>query len=304
VLQLWRVMHAGAHNFMRNLWLSTAATAVMTITITIVLLSFISNSALTNTIRGVTDKIDISVYLSDTITAEQLATLRAKLESDPNVTSITYVSKAEALANWRKQHAGDQQLLNAASEADNPLPASFQVKAKDPRELDSLTTLTNQPDVKPLLDPKTPISYSGNNKTTIDKIVRFSNFFKTAGLIVSLIFVIVSTLIIFNTIRMAIFTRRDEIEIMKLVGATKWFVRGPFLFEAAFYGILAAIMATVLAYVMLFAGGPKIKGYVDLSAALNLFETYPVIVLLGAMLVGVLIGMFSSLMAMGRYLKL
>lgn len=304
LLQLWRVIHAGGRNFMRNLWLSTAATAVMTITLTIVLLSFISNSALTNTIKNVTDKIDVSVYLSDTITPAQLDQLRSELAANPDVAGLTYISKLDALNQWRQEHANDPTLLQATNEADNPLPASFAIKAKDPKHLDSLSALVQQPDIVPLLDAKTPFSYTGKNKSTIDRIMSFSSFFKTSGLVVSAIFVIISTLIIFNTIRMAIFTRRDEIEIMKLVGATKWFVRGPFLFEAVLYGIVAAMIGAALSYALLFTGGPRIKGYIDLGAAIHLFQSYPGLVVGGAMAIGVCIGIFSSLLAMGRYLKL
>jgi cell division transport system permease protein len=304
MITLWRIFRTGIRNFFRNLWLSTAATAVMTITLTIVLLSFISNSALTSTIKNVTDKIDISIYLSDNITADQINNLQNRLRQNPDVASVRYVSKTDALAEWRKQHANDQKLLQATSETDNPLPASFAVRAKDPKKLDSITSFVTEPGVAKLLDTKEPISYSGKNKTTIDRIVSFSSFFKKSGLIISAIFVTVSILIIFNTIRMAIFTRKDEIEIMKLVGATKWFIRGPFLFEAAFYGIIAALIGAALSYMLLFAGGPRIQGYIDLGAAIGFFQHSPVLVIGAAMSVGILIGVTSSLLALGRYLKL
>ena len=304
MLQFWRIIQAGGRNFMRNLWLSTAATAVMTVTLTIVVISFISNSALTSTIKGVTDKIDISIYLADTTTKDQTDSFKARLEKDDNVQSVTYKSKAEALADYRKQNAGDTKLLQAINEADNPLPASLQVKTKDPKKLDSITAIVNQSENKALLDPSSPPSYSGDRKATIDKIVRFSNFFKTTGLIMSVIFVIISTLIIFNTIRMAIFTRKDEIEIMKLVGATKWFIRGPFLFEAALYGIIAAFIAAALAYALLLGGGPKLGSYIDVQGTINFFRSYPVVIILAEMIIGVVIGIFSSLLALTRYLKL
>ncbi|HSX01688.1 MAG TPA: permease-like cell division protein FtsX [Candidatus Saccharimonadia bacterium] len=304
MLQFWRIIQAGSRNFLRNMWLSTAATAVMTVTLTIVVISFISNSALTSTIKGVTDKIDVSIFLSDSVTPQQRDAFKAKLESDSNVTSVSYKSKADALADYRRQNAGDQKLLEAISETDNPLPASFQIKTRDPNKLDSVTAIVNQPDNKALLDPTSPPTYSGNRKTTIDRIVRFSNFFKTTGLVLSIIFVIISTLIIFNTIRMAIFTRRDEIEIMKLVGATKWFIRGPFLFEAALYGIIAALIAAALSFTLLLGGGPKLGSYIDVQSTIAFFRSYPVLIVLGEMIIGIIIGTFSSLMAMSRYLKL
>jgi cell division transport system permease protein len=103
---------------------------------------------------------------------------------------------------------------------------------------------------------------------------------------------------------MAIFTRRDEIEIMKLIGATKWYIRGPFLFEAALYGIIAAVIATALSYTLLLGGGPKLASYIDVASTIHFFQNYPVLVVLGEVIIGVLIGMFSSLLAMSRYLKL
>jgi cell division transport system permease protein len=302
MLQFWRILHAGGRNFMRNLWLSTAATAVMTVTLTIVVISFISNSALTSTIKGVTDKIDISIYLRDDITPSQLQAFKADLASDTNVASISYKSKTDALAEYRKQNASDAKLLQAISETDNPLPASLQIKAKDPKKLSGIATIVAKPDNKALQSD--PPSYSGDRKATIDKIVRFSNFFKTTGLVASIIFVVISTLIIFNTIRMAIFTRRDEIEIMKLVGATKWFIRGPFLFEAALYGIIAAAIASTLAYLLLLGGGPKLGSYIDVQSTITFFQHYPLLVIAVEVFIGICIGAFSSLLAMSRYLKL
>ncbi len=304
MLQLLRVFRTGSQNFIRNMWLSTAATAVMTVTLTIVIISFISNQALTSTIKGVTDKIDVSIYLADSTTPDQMNAFRARLGQDENVQSVTYKSKADALADYRKQHASDPKLLQAISETDNPLPASLQVKTKDPKKLNSITAVVNQPQNKVLLDPTSAPSYSGTRKDTIDRIVRFSNFFRTTGLIMSIVFIIISTLIIFNTIRMAIFTRRDEIEIMKLVGATKWFIRGPFLVEAALYGIIAAFIAAALAYTLLLGGAPKLAAYIDVKSTIDFFRSYPILVVLGEMVIGVFIGVFSSLLAMTRYLKL
>jgi cell division transport system permease protein len=304
MLQFFRILQAGSRNFMRNLWLSTAATAVMTVTLAIVLFSFVSNTALTSTIKNVTDKIDVSIFLQDAVTPDQVDTLKAKLSADPNVQSISYTSKTDALNQYRKQHAGDTKLLEAISETDNPLPASIQIKAKDPKKLDSIIAIVNQPANKDLLDPTAPPTYSGDRKTTIDRIVRFSNFFTTTGLVLSLVFLVISTLIIFNTIRMAIFTRRDEIEIMKLVGATKWFIRGPFLFEAALYGIIAAVIASILTYAALLGGGPKLGSYINVQGIIDLFSHYPLLVIGAEMLIGIFIGILSSLLAMSRYLKL
>ena len=301
MVTLGRVVKAGLRNFMRNAWLSTAATAVMTVTLTILLSSFIANNALNATIKGIVKKIDVSIYIKDGTTEQQAQSIQQRLEKAENVASVKYVSKKEALERYREQNKNNQKLLEAVTEEDNPLPASMEVKAKDPKNLQPITDAVNSKEVKPYVSE---FSYEGDRKATIDKIIRASNFIKTAGLVASLIFTIISVLIIFNTIRMAIFTRREEIEIMKLVGATGWFIRGPFLFEAALYGIIAAGLAVAMCYSLLLAGGPKLSTYIDVDAIINLFKDKPLLIVGSELLIGVIIGSVSSLLAMARYLKL
>lgn len=299
-----RIVRTGAHNFMRNAWLSTAATAVMTVTLTLVAVSYIANVALTSTIKNVVQKIDVSVYLKDADTPDQINALKAKLQQQENVEAVKFVSKSDALAEYRKQNASNPKLLEAVTEADNPLPASFQIKAKDPNKLDPITNVVNQPDVKPLLADRDAVSYSGDRKATIDKIIHTSNFFKLTGVVASIIFIIISTLIIFNTIRMAIFTRRDEIEIMKLVGATNSFIRGPFIVEAAMYGVIAAVLSMAFVYLVVLSSAPKIGDYVDIGTVVGYMQHYVILVGLAELLIGVGIGVLSSLVALKRYLKL
>jgi len=304
MIQLVRIMKTGFRNFFRNLWLSTAATAVMTITLTIILFSYVATTALTSTIAQVVEKIDVSVYLKDEVTPAQASNMKAKLEATPNVESVKYLTKKDALVIYREQNKNNKELLAAVTEADNPLPQSLAIKAKDANKIDPVIAVVNQPQFKAYLQEKDPISYTGERKKTIDRIVGATNFIKRAGLLASGLFVVISTLIIFNTIRMAIFTRREEIEIMQLVGATNWFIRGPFVFEAALYGIIATFVAVALCYSMVLGVGPKISGYVDTQAIINVFKGSPLLIVGTELLIGVAIGAISSLLAMGRYMKL
>jgi cell division transport system permease protein len=278
----------------------------MTITLTIIVISFISNSALTQTIKGVTNKIDISIYLNQSVTPDQVAQLKRALEANPYVQAVNYKDKDQVVADYRRAHANDPTLIEGLNITGNPLDPEMHVTARDPKKFDDIVAIVNQPTYKSMLDPdpKAAPSYSGNNKATIDRIVRVSNFFKTAELMASVLFVVISILIIFNTIRMAIFTRREEIEIMKLVGATKWFIRGPFVFEAALYGIVAAMIAVLLSYLLLLGGGPKLAAYINVNSTIDFFRSYPALIILGELLIGIMIGAFSSLLAMSRYLKL
>lgn len=304
MLQLLRIAQAGGRNFMRNAWLSTAATAVMTVTLTIVLISFMSNTALTSTIKGLTDKITLSVYLKDGLSQQQHDLVKQRLLDTGNVQEVKFISKDEALARYKEKNKNNPLQLQAIEITGNTLPPSYEVRLKDRNHLDDVLKVTGQQSVRQLLDDKTPASLSGSRKDAVDNIIRGSNFVIQLGLFASAIFVVISTLIIFNTIRMAIFTRRDEIEIMKLVGATKWFIRGPFLIESALYGVIAAFIATSLAYILLLGFGPKLGSYIDVQSTIDLFRSYPFLIIFGEMILGIIIGMFSSLLAMGRYLKL
>jgi cell division transport system permease protein len=301
MVTLWRIMVAGARNFLRNAWLSTAATAVMTVTLVLVLVSFVASRALSGTIRTVEDRVHVSIYLKDSTTPELSKELQKKLETHENVRSIRYVSKSDALAAYREQYKGNPKLLEAVTETDNPLPASLEVKAKDLRQLDPIVELVrNSEDDRLVLE----YSYQAERKNTIDKVIRASNFIKTAGLVASGLFVVISILIIFNTIRMAIFTRKNEIEIMKLVGATNSFIRGPFLFEAALYGMIAAVIAVLIGYGLVVGGGPRLPSDIQIAPTIELFKNQPALILAGELVIGICIGVLSSLLAMVRYLKL
>lgn len=303
-ISLKRIAQVGARNLFRNAWLSTAATVVMTVTLTVIILSFVASLTLGDTINGLVNKIDVSVYLADKTTEKQAQQLAEQLKGVENVKSVQYIDKAEALRRFREQNKDDPKILSGISEDENPLPRSFAIEVIDQQKLDPITAFVEKPEVKVLLDKDKPTSYEGERKQTIDRIVRGSNFIRTFGAIASVIFVVISTLIIFNTIRMAIFTRKEEIEIMRLVGATNWFIRGPFLFEAALYGMIAAIVATLVAYSVVTAPNVLLAKYFDMTRVNELFRSSPHLILLAELGMGAVIGMGSSLLAMSRYLKL
>ena len=137
MLQLWRIIVGGTRNFVRNAWLSTAATAVMTVTLTLIMMSFISNLALTATIKGVTDKIDVSIFLKNDLTQTQINGIEANLKKSSNVESLTYVSPQQAVLNYKELNKNNPQLIAALDQAGNASPSSIQIKAKDPKNPDT-----------------------------------------------------------------------------------------------------------------------------------------------------------------------
>lgn len=303
-ITLWRIAQAGVRNFLRNAWLSTAATAVMTVTLAIMLVSFLSNYVLSSNIAQVVSKIDISLFLDDKATVEQTTNLQKRLQDMENVESVRYVSKAEAFKEFKNSQKGDKRVFEIFSETDNPLPASLQIKVKDKsaEKLEEIARLAAEPDIKPLI-VKSPDEE--DRKKVIERIVRVANMLRTTGLVASIIFTIISVLIIFNTIRMAIFTRRDEIEIMKLVGATNWFIRGPFIFEAVMYGVIGSVIALTLAFAVIVGGVSRVTVTdINVGSTVEFFKDNAGMIWLYGVAIGIGIGISSSMLAMKRYLKL
>ncbi len=303
LITLSRIIKAGLQNFFRNLTLGVAAMAVMVITLTIVLFSFIVNQTFSNTVTTITDKIDISVYLVDDITAEQREQLLNDLKNSNNVKSIEYISKDKALEIYKEQNRDNVDLLVAISQTDNPLPASIQIKPIDPNQIESIRQFLEQPDIKKLQSEET--SYSGDRKDAIDKITQATKFFREAGFVGVIIFMLVSMLIIFNTIKMAIFNRREELTIMRLLGASTFYIRGPFIVETMIYGIVSGILSVFFVGVM-FESAKTIEAasnILDIPYANGVFKNNFWLILIAQISIGVFIGAVSSYIATRRYLK-
>lgn len=305
MITLSRIIKTGLVNFVRNAWLAVAAMAVMTVTLTIVLFSLITNATFANTIAQITDKIDISVYLQDDISASDRDAFIKGIKALPNAKSVTYLSKDQALENYQKQNAGNQQLLSAISATDNPLPATIQIKPRDLNKIQDIKDYLSQP-ANLKLQSDDP-SYSGDRKAAIDKITHATNILRQAGIFAVLLFAVISVLIIFNTIQMAIFNRRDELTIMRLLGASTWFIRGPFVVENIVYGIFSAIVSVLIIKVLFMLASSALQasslGLLDINYASEYFSQHVWILLTIQLCVGILIGAASSVVATRRYLK-
>lgn len=301
-----RIVKAGFVSFLRNATLAIAAMAVMVVTLTIVLFSLIANATFGNTIQQITDKIDVSVFLKDEVTEAQSEKLVAELKALPNVERVEYLDKEAALKAYAAQNAGNQSLLTAASISGNPIPATIRVKPRDLNKIEEIRAYLTKPANQALQTDRSP-SYSGERKKAIDNITHATNIMQRIGVIAVIVFSIISALIIFNTIQMAIFNRRDEITIERLLGAGTWFIRGPFVVESIIYGILSAIISMLFIHSVFVAASSALQasslGLLDINFAQQYFNQHFVPLLLLQILVGVLIGAASSVIATRRYLK-
>ena len=300
-----RILRTGTVNFVRNAWLAIAAMASMIITLTIILFSVIANATFSNTIDQIEDKINISIYLKDSVTEKQVQELVTGFKKLDNVESVVYLTKAQALEAYMKQNQGNEQLLSAINETDNPLPATIQVKPRDLAKLDEIRAFAERDDNKALQSD--PMSDSGDTREAINNITKATHILSRVGVIAVGLFAVISVLIIFNTIRMTIFNRRDELQIMRLLGASTSYIRGPFVVETVIYGVVSAGVSILFINAAFATASASLQatslGLLDISYSQEFFSKYYWQLLFMQLTLGILIGAVSSLIATRRYLK-
>ncbi|MCB9819780.1 FtsX-like permease family protein [Candidatus Nomurabacteria bacterium] len=301
-----RMVRYGVNNFSRNLWLTIAATAVMTITLLIVFMTLAARDTLVSTVDQIKQKVDMSIYVKTDVSEEAVNKMRDDLKKLSSVTEVKYISPQEARKEFAAKRGGDSGTLNALNEATNQFPGALRINLVDINDTSQLDNFakTNQTYLENR-DPDRPASFEGPRRTAIKTIGTWVDFAEKAGVSASAVFVIISSLIVFNTIRMAIFNRKEEIQMMKLIGAEKSFIRGPFIVEAVMYGFIAALLATGIGVAaLIFAKDPLLRYEVAIQPTIDSAITYIGFILLAMIAMGAIIGIVSSLLATRRYLKL
>jgi cell division transport system permease protein len=297
---LSRIFHFGLKNFSRNGWLSTATVAILTLALivfgSLILFSVITQAAASS----IQDKIDISVYFKTNTSEDQILSIEQSLQGLPEVDNVAYISRDQALALFQQAHAADPTISEAINELNsNPLEASLSVKAKDPNQYATIANYLASPDLAQYIDS---VSYT-QNQNVIERLAKIINLLDRGGWAATLILVIIASLVMFNTIRMSIYASREEIGIMRVVGASNSLVRGPFVVDGMLCGLIAAFASMILITPALYFASPYLN---YLIPGLNLFQyfySHIAQLLLYEVLFGVLVAGFSSFFAVRRYLK-
>ncbi|MFZ1522761.1 MAG: permease-like cell division protein FtsX, partial [Candidatus Saccharimonadales bacterium] len=226
-----RILVSGSKNFLRNAWLSSAAILVMTITLVMVSFTAIAFQASNLTIKKVAEKIDITLFVKDSVTDADAKRVSEQIKQIEGVTSVEYLDK-QTVYNQQVEDAKarkDQIKLSGYELSGiDGVYSTIKVKTDDPKNLTPIKDQLGKKEYADILD-QTNSESSAKQNETINNVTRIASFMRKFGLIISLIFVVISVILIFNTIRMTIFNRKDEIEIMRLIGASVWYIRGPFL---------------------------------------------------------------------------
>lgn len=299
---LSRVIRSGFVSFYRNGWLSVAATGI--VTFALVLISIFAMLLLlgNDVVKSIQNKIDVEVYFKDEAKTQDILTIKEQLEKMENTQSVRYISKQEALEIFKGRSEKSRKLAEEAiNEENNPLPPSLQIKAKDTNRLDAFNPVLESDFARPLIAERS----DKENRAIIQNLQRIVSFIRSVGLFISLVVLTFSILVVFNTIRITIFSRREEIEIMRLVGASNWYIRGPFVMEGIFYGVIATVIALAVVYLLVVAFGPALSSYLkDINEDVpRYFRDNLAIILLIQLATGVIVGVVSSMIAIRRHLK-
>lgn len=305
LLQSTRAFRFALQNFRRNLWLS-----IMTIIIVAVAVFSVSLVAAVNVLghralATVEQRVDVTLELVPDIADADITAFIERLQAQPLVASVVYQSKLDALEMFKKNHASDPNIQNLLAElTENPLPASVTLKAKSIANYDSILAFVDlDENAKLVADSKRDFK---DSQLVIEKLTTITNRVRDIGLLVSSIFAFLSLIVVFNTIRIAIYTHREEIGIMRLVGASNAFIRAPFIIESVLYSILGAGIAITVIVLIWQGAAPSLHAFFFKDTTVNLgsvlYQNLWTIVgwqFLGALLLSTL----SSTIATRRYLK-
>ena len=301
---LKRVGRYGLIGFIRNGFVSLAAVLIMTITLFTIATLVISGAALTSVLQQLTDNVDVTVYFTTSATSDQIQQLQKSIEALPEVASVKYQSREEALAAFQDRHKNDQLTMQALDELGaNPLGASLEVRAKDTSRYETIAHYVEAQqgsgtDVGNAIDT---VNFS-QNKTAIDRLTGIINASRALGAGIALVLGFASLLISFNTIRLAIYTARDEIGVMNIVGASNWFVRGPFMVAGVLYGVISGLVVLILLYPISLYLGPGSERFFGSFNVFSYFVTAFPLLFLVVMGTGIALGALSSYLAVHRYL--
>lgn len=280
--------------------MSTATVAIMALAslvfLGLIVFGFIADQAASS----IQDKIDISVYFKKSTAEDQVLNIKSSLETLSEVKSVEYVSKDRALEIFKEKHKDEATISQGINELDaNPLEASLNVKAKRPDQYVTIANYLNLPNLVPYIEE---VNYA-KNQVVIDRLTGIVNNVKRGGLILTILLGCIAGLVVFNTIRLAIYSNREEIGIMRLVGASNALVRGPSVVEGVLSGILAAALSLIVAAPIVYFLSPHLKVFIPGLDVFRYFYTNLFVLFLYQVVFSVGIGTLSSFVAVRRYLK-
>lgn len=299
-----RIVRSGAVGFWRNAFVSLASVFVMTIALFVIGGIMMVDQLLGASLSQIESKVDINVYFTVEASDADMQSLKSRLEALPEVAEVAYTSRDDALAEFRTRHQGDELTIQALEElGENPLGASLSIRANNTGQYEGIARFLDEQ--KASESPQAPVIDRVNfvkNRDAIDKLTSIINVVEHASIITMIVLVVAAIAITFNTIRLAIYTTREEIAVMRLVGASNTFIRGPFMLQGIMYGAIAGMIALIIMYPILYWLGPGTQTFFQFNIFSYFLGNFGFIflVIVGS---GIGLGLISSALAVTRYLR-
>lgn len=300
-ISLKRIIKSGLKGFIRNISLNFATLFIMVLVLFVITLLLLINPVSKVLIADVEKKVDVSVYFKEDASQENILEARSQIIKMPEVKNVEYISREEALEDFMQKHKNDTTLVSSLTEIGyNPFLGSLNIVAKESSSYEKIASFLQMGSFKDLIEK---VDYS-QRKPVIEKVFAFTAGARNAGVVFAVVFGIISVVIAFNAIKIAIHNSREEISIMRLVGASNWFVRGPFMVQGIIIGLLAAIIAFSLGLAFCYGVDSKISYVIPDLSIFRIFMSGWATLLLAEVASGVGLGIFSSLIAVRKYLKI
>lgn len=302
MLATGRAIRWGLVHFWRNIWLSLAATGVLVLTLAMLGLLVVITLVGRVSLRSIEQKVDVTVFLNDSTSDAAILAIKADLEGRPDVATVQYVTKDQALATFEARHQSNPTITQALRElGDNPLQPSLIVKATDPTRYSVIEETLKSPKYQAFVSKVT----SEDNKQVITRLAAVLTTLRRVGLVLTLTLAAIAVLVTYNTVRLAIYGYHEEIEIMQLVGASPWFIRGPFLIEGFLAGAIAGLLTLFYFFPFVRALSPRVSAFIA-DGTFDLWrwtlEHFLAISLL-FLFTGILLSVVSSWIAVRRYVR-
>ncbi len=299
-----RIIRSGWINFWRNGIISLASVLIVTITLFVIASLIFLQAILQNSLTDLKNKVDVTVYLTRGASEPRILELKSEIEKIPEVASVEYVSAAQALEDFKEKHKNDYITLQALEELNgNPLTASLNIRADDPSQYEELAKALSADNA--LGSSNASIINKVNyyqNKVVIDRLTSVIDGARNLGFGITLVLIIISIIITFTTIRLTIYFAREEIGVMRLVGAENKYIRGPFMVEGMIYGVIAAIFTAIIFIPVTLWAGKSLSSFLGM----NLFQYYTsnfLQVFAIVLFSGIILGAISSFLAIRKYLR-
>ncbi len=301
LILLKRVIKTGWKGFKRNIGLSLATILIMVIVISLATLLFLLSPVSKILIADIEKKVDISVYFKEDVSSEYILEVESEISKIPEVKDVQYISKDQALEKFIEKHKDDPVLMESLTElGSNPFLASLNVRAWDPSQYEQVANLLETSSFRNLIDK---VDYH-ERKPVIEKVFSVVSGLNKIGIFFSILFAAIAVLIAFNTIRIAIYNSGEEISIMRLIGASNWFVRGPFLIQGLIIGFIAVLITLLITFGLCYGFDARIKTIAPDISIYSIFVSNFFLLFLIQLATGIGLGIISSYIAVRKYLKI